>query len=154
MRSISHVRIAAFAGLLALIVSAVGFADQNVGGRVVDLNGKPVAGAMVSLTLSAKNAGANVISVFTGARGQFRFPERVESVALLEVRSLELEQLEPVGELAQDLSSLTIVMQPRRNQAAVAPASAWMIATRRRSSFATASVATRCPRRLCAATPD
>ena len=125
MSSRSHVRSAAFAGLFALIVAPAALAEQDVAGRVVDLNGAPVAGAMVSLRTSDQHAGADVISVFTGARGQFGFPEPVDGVAALEVRSLEHEQLEPVA-LTQDLSNLTIVMQPRRNQAAVAPASAWI----------------------------
>ncbi|HEY7671148.1 MAG TPA: hypothetical protein VIC71_02940 [Gammaproteobacteria bacterium] len=122
----SHVRGAAFANLLALIAAAAAFGDENVAGRVVDLNGKPLAGAMVSLRPAEGNAGADVISVFTGPSGRFRFPERVGSVASVEVRSLEHEQLEPVDGLTQNFADLTIVMQPRRNQAPVAPASAWL----------------------------
>jgi streptogramin lyase len=126
MSSRSHMRRAALAGLLTFVLSSQASADLSIAGRVVNLNAEPLVGAMVSLRTSEAHAGADVISVFTGPGGRFEFPERVEGVASLEVRSLEYEQLEPVRELVRDVSDLTIVMQPRRNQAAVAPASAWL----------------------------
>jgi len=126
MSSRTRIHCVALSGLFALVLSSSASADVSIAGRVVDLNGEPLIGAMVSLRTSEAHAGADFISVFTGEGGRFEFPERVAGVASLEVRSLEYEQLEPVGELMRDVSNLTIVMEPRLNQAEIAPASAWL----------------------------
>ena len=124
MLSRIHPGQALLAGTLALLLAPAASADQRVAGRVVDLNGMPLVGSMVSLRTSGADAGARYVSVFTSTGGRFEFPEPIADS--LQVRSLEHEQLEPITELTADASELTIVMKPRLNQADVAPASAWL----------------------------
>ena len=114
------------AGALALVLSLPASADVTVAGRIVDLNGQPLPGSMVSLRPGGPDAGATYVSVFAGSDGRFAFPEPVASVASLTVRSLDHEQIEPIGTLPSGTSNLTIVMQTRLNQTSVAPASAWL----------------------------
>ena len=48
-------------------------------GRVTDLNGAPLAQAMVTLTKSMPAAGATATTVFTGDTGEFSFPAQAPS---------------------------------------------------------------------------
>lgn len=114
---------------LALSLSSGAFADVTVTGRVVDLNGRPMSQAMVRLTAADGNTGASVISVFTDQNGRFTFPDPVNAVQSLDVRVLGYEQLHPVDHVDAGKSGkadLTIVMRSSSNEAAVAPASAWL----------------------------
>jgi len=49
-------------------------ADTGIAGRIVDLNGVLLAGAMVSLEASERRSGADVISVFTDSNGKLKLP--------------------------------------------------------------------------------
>jgi len=117
---------AALTSLLSLSFTLTATGDITIGGRVVDLNGAPLAQAMVSLDAAESHAGADVITVFTDQRGRFLFPEPVSAVDSLSVHMLDYEELNQVGELTDGASDVTIVMHRRRNQADVAPASAWL----------------------------
>jgi virginiamycin B lyase len=95
----------------------------NVHGRVNDLNGSPLAQAMVTLTKSAGLPGATATTVFTNERGEFEFPSNTPS-GTVSVRSLGYRQVEnatPIGS-----APLIILMRPEANQAGVAPASAYL----------------------------
>jgi len=116
----------ALAGLLCLSFTLSAAAESTITGRVVDLNGAPLAQAMVSLDAAESHAGADVITVFTDEQGQFVFSESVSGVDSLSVRMLDYEELDQVGLRADGTSDVTIVMRPRTNQADVAPASAWL----------------------------
>jgi virginiamycin B lyase len=92
-------------------------------GRVTDLNGAPLAQAMVTLTKSAQEAGATATTVFTSSTGEFSFPVDAPR-GTLQVRLLNYRQIGnalPVGPQA-----LTMLMSPEANQAGTAPASAYL----------------------------
>ena len=92
-------------------------------GRVTDLNGTPLAQAMVTLTKSAQAAGATATTVFTSSTGEFSFPVDAPH-GTLQVRLLNYRQIGnavPAGPEA-----LTILMNPEVNQAGTAPASAYL----------------------------
>src|SRR5665213_2392035 len=68
-------------------------------GRVTDLNGAPLAQAMVTLTKSAPAAGATATTVFTSSAGEFSFPVDTPR-GTLRVRLLNYPQIGntvPVG---------------------------------------------------------
>ncbi len=109
-------------------------AAATIAGRVVDLNGSPVSQAQVIFDRDEHARGASVVTVFTAADGTFRFPEAypeaVEESRLV-VRALGYEQVSRSARresLARgdDLVEVTFVVRPVQNQAAVAPASAWL----------------------------
>ena len=92
-------------------------------GRITDLNGAPLAQAMVTLTKLPQAAGATATTVFTSSAGEFSFPADAPR-GTLNVRLLNYQQMGsavPVGPEA-----LTIVMRPEANQAGTAPASAYL----------------------------
>src|SRR5690606_12116589 len=109
-------------------------AASTVEGRVMDVNGRPVAGAQVIFDRDDGAPGASAVTVFSGDDGRFAIPGRYpeitpESVPLV-VRSLDHEQVgvqwtvEDKGE-SRSLRA-TLIVRPRTNQADVAPASAWL----------------------------
>jgi len=114
------------AALLGILHAMAAFADVDVSGRVVDLNGAALAQAMVSLETASSHAGADVITVFSDADGHFRFPEPINGVDSLTVRALDHEMLRPVEVPADGNAEIIVVMRRRNNQADVAPASAWL----------------------------
>ena len=125
----------ALATLFALSFTSIAGADVTVSGRVVDLNGAPLAQAMVRVDAADTHAGADVITVFTNEQGQFELPETVSGVDALSVQMLDYEELDQSGKAAD--GDVTIVMRRRTNQAEVAPASAWLnrISDRGEKSF-------------------
>jgi len=127
---IRKVRLAA-AGLAALLLSPWAWAGLQIGGIAVDLNGRPLPQAQVSIRTGDEHRGADYITVFTGTDGRFDFPEPVatvdESGLGLEARVLGYEQISVnEAQAGEDTRDVTIVMRPVSNQAAVAPASAWL----------------------------
>jgi streptogramin lyase len=112
-------------------LSASAHAGVSIDGTVVDLNGRPLAQAQVSISTPESHAGADVVTVFTGDEGRFSFPESITELDPvnpgLNVRKLGYEQLNVsatnTGDNAVDV---TIVMRRTSNLAAVAPASAWL----------------------------
>src|SRR5690348_5196664 len=96
-------------GVAASLCSSV-LADTR--GRVSDLNGAPLAQAMVTLTKTAGTSGATATTVFTNEKGEFAFAADTPSGAL-SVRSLGYRQIEsgvPAGD-----SPVTILMRPVAN---------------------------------------
>jgi virginiamycin B lyase len=109
--------------LLPAGLAIASFALAATHGRVTDLNGAPLAQAMVTLTKSAQSAGATATTVFTGTAGEFSFPEG-SPPGTLQVRLLNFRQIG--GPLAADPGALTLIMRPEANQAGTAPASAYL----------------------------
>ena len=119
MNSTGVIRPAAVVTGLAWAVGALAATH----GRVTDLNGAPLAQAMVTLTKSAQAAGATATTVFTSSTGEFSFPGDAPR-GTLRVRLLNYRQVGnavPVGPQA-----LTVLMSPEANQAGTAPASAYL----------------------------
>jgi streptogramin lyase len=120
--------------MLASVISCVAAADaraqMQIDGLVLDLNGKPLAQAQVSLTTPESQAGADVITVFTDADGSFSMPTRITGITAagpdLKARALGYEHLSLSVESGQQSVDATIVMRSSRDQAAVAPSSAWL----------------------------
>ena len=118
-------------GTSLLCLQANAESSLAVAGNVVDLNGRPLAQAQVSIETADSHAGADIITVFTGGDGSFSFPEDIAADGRIEkaltVRVLGYEQLEvSVAEDGGDRVNATIVMRKTSNQANVAPASAWL----------------------------
>ncbi len=119
MKSMDVMRAAAMVMWLAAAAGALAATH----GRVTDLNGTPLAQAMVTLTKSAPAAGATATTVFTSSSGEFSFPVDAPP-GTLRVRLLNYRQIGnavPAGAQA-----LTILMRPEANQAGTAPASAYL----------------------------
>src|SRR5690606_164698 len=87
------VRLVAACGAAALAAGV--HAAPTVEGQVIDVNGRPVAGAQVVFDRDDAAPGASVVTVFTGDDGRFAFPGSYpeatpESVSLV-VRALDHE---------------------------------------------------------------
>jgi len=120
---------------VVLVVLAGGFApfagaEAILGGIVVDLNGRPLSQAQVSLTLPAALPAPDVITVFSGEDGRFAFPEVPErpdgKSPAVTVRALGYEQVGQSTAATSDAVEVTVIMGRQPNEAAVAPASAWL----------------------------
>ena len=69
-----HLKHTAMVGIATGVVASLcGSALADTRGRVSDLNGAPLAQAMVTLTKAAGAAGATATTVFTDERGEFEF---------------------------------------------------------------------------------
>src|SRR5882724_10635703 len=62
-------------GATALMLSEAALVAARIEGVVLDLNGHTLQQAMVTLTKDAGQQGPAAVTVFTDAKGQFRFPE-------------------------------------------------------------------------------
>ena len=97
-------------------------------GTVVDINGKPVSGAMVTLTPSWP--GPTAVTAFSDRNGQFQLPEQANyrsgSHFSVAIRALGYELLDTSVENAGNGVSLTLISRATANQSAAAPASAWL----------------------------
>jgi streptogramin lyase len=128
MRSLS-----AFALMLAgtVLLASATEAAVSVSGLVIDLNGNPVEQAQVIFDRVETAQGASVVTVFTGDDGAFGFPSIYPEAAgdLLTTRHTSN------GPRADGVE-ITFVVGTVANQAAVAPASAWLgrISDRREQS--------------------
>jgi virginiamycin B lyase len=111
-----------FSALLMGLVFASG-ALAATHGWVTDLNGGPLAQAMVTLTKSAPAAGATATTVFTDSAGEFSFPMDTPP-GTLQVRLLNYRQIG--GAVPLGPGALTLLMRPEANQAGTAPASAYL----------------------------
>ena len=119
-----HLKHTAMVGIATGVVASLcGSALADTRGRVSDLNGAPLAQAMVTLTKSTGASGATATTVFTNERGEFEFAADTPSGAL-SVRSLGYRQME--GQTPTGSGPVTILMRPAANQAGVAPASAYL----------------------------
>lgn len=112
---------------VATLLRAAGASDAPpsapLHGRVLELGGRPLAGAMLTWEKPSGAAGPAAVSVFTDATGRFQFPAGVDAgrpaAQLLGYRALEEQP-------PADAAGLTILMRADANQAGVAPASAWL----------------------------
>jgi hypothetical protein len=111
---------------LSALVMGLAFAAETFAatqGRVTDLNGAPLAQAMVTLTKSAPAPGATATTVFTDSAGAFSFPANTPP-GTLQVRLLNYRQIG--GAVPAGPAALTLLMRPEANQAGTAPASAYL----------------------------
>ncbi len=118
-------------GLLGYAIIADAHRSLPISGRVVDTNGHPVEKISVSVFTFADH-GAEIITVFTDKLGAFAMPgpislnnfEKPPVVA----RKLGYEQVNRSSEFVGDYEAIfvTLTVSTTSNQAAVAPASAWL----------------------------
>lgn len=110
-------------------------AEGTIGGLVVDLNGNPVPQAQIIFDREEEARGASVVTVFSDESGRFAFPDSYPELTAaappVEVRALGYEQIDRLADFAADSNEriridLTFVVAGVANQAAVAPASAWL----------------------------
>ncbi|MYG81378.1 MAG: hypothetical protein F4187_06220 [Gemmatimonadetes bacterium] len=119
---------------LALGMAGTARAAVSVEGHVLDINGRPVEQVQVTLEWGLGASGASAVTVFTDESGRFAFPQAFADASSNElpvvVRALGYEQLRSTSSVNRqgrdETVDLTIIVQSTSNQAAVAPASAWM----------------------------
>jgi streptogramin lyase/cytochrome c551/c552 len=113
------------AAAIALLLAASARAEPALQGSVVDLGGRPLAGAMLTWEKPPAAAGPTAVTVFTDAGGHFRFPPSVSggrpAVRLLGYRAIDDQPAASAGG-----AEMIIVMRADANQSGVAPASAWL----------------------------
>jgi virginiamycin B lyase len=116
-------------------LSPAATAATRISGHVLDTNGRPVAQAQVVFDREERAPGASVVTVFTDSDGRFAFPatypETLGDAPPLSVRALGYWQVsDAVSQRSRardaELVELTFVVERVENQAAVAPASAWL----------------------------
>jgi virginiamycin B lyase len=118
--------------LICLAAQASEGTTGQVQGSVLDTNGNPIPKVMVTVNAPARESGRTGISVFSDENGHFAFPDPLnlgERHGLeVRVKSLGYEALPITIDLAErtKASDIVLVMRPTANQAAVAPASAWL----------------------------
>ncbi len=126
-----------FACVIAALCSGASTAHAAtvIQGRVVDDQGGAVSQAQVIFDRAAGSHGASVVTVFSDADGRFRFPgtypEGANESLSVATRVLGYEQIERVanvekGEDGNETLDLIFKVRAVSNQAAVAPASAWL----------------------------
>lgn len=100
----------------------------SLGGEVRDLNGRPVEGAMV--TVSTALPGPTATTAFTDSAGRFIFPASGAYTAdglKVGIRALGYELLDTrTRATGSDALDLTVVVRATANQIQSAPASAWL----------------------------
>lgn len=121
-------------GVWSVATSAATF----VSGQVRDINGNPVKQAMVTLAQPPGIDGAGATTVFTDGGGHFAFAKPVKDPlrgdVTVEAKALGYAMVFPQHGPARlpaatpgsETVDLVLVLQPRRNQADIAPASAWL----------------------------
>jgi streptogramin lyase len=117
---------AAIALASALVAPPAGAAP--LGGRVVGVgDGQGVPHAAVTLTFGADPKGPQAITVFTDAKGHYRFPEEVSKLpkgGALRAQKLGYEQVEQPAGVAASVAQLYLA--PASDLAAQVPAAAWL----------------------------
>jgi streptogramin lyase len=102
----------------------------TIAGDVTDQNGKPLPGIQVVYERGPNAHGASTVTVFSGADGHFTFPddypEAITANAELSTQGLGFRQVDRLFSAEGAAARFTFVLQPTRNQAAMAPASAWL----------------------------
>jgi streptogramin lyase len=122
---------------IPILFTAPVAADAGVlfSGHVADINGNPLAQALVTLTPAAGHAGADAISVFSDDDGKFALPDSIivtsDALPAVSARVLGYEQVQATSSVDRDAEGnqtahLTVVMRATPNQADVAPSSAWL----------------------------
>ena len=109
-------------------------ADVRFHGQVYDLNGRPLAQARVTVTRQAARPGIAAVSVFTDEAGAFRFPRAFINADVAELplsaSALGYEQVNAAVQVSRHgpdhTVEATVILAQKANQAATAPASAWI----------------------------
>ena len=109
-------------------------ADVRFHGQVYDLNGRPLAQARVTVTRQAARPGIAAVSVFTDEAGAFRFPRAFINADVAELplsaSALGYEQVNAAVQVSRHgpdhTVEATVILAQKANQAATAPASAWL----------------------------
>ena len=122
-------------GLALGMVSTVQ-AATSVKGQVLDIDGRPVGQAQVTLDWGLGAFGASAVTVFTDEQGRFAFSQAFDIASVEELpitaRALGFEHISAVSSVKRDgedeTQDLTIVVKQKANQADVAPSSAWLAA--------------------------
>jgi len=113
------------AGATAALVCIAADGATTISGRVVDLNGQPVAQAMVTLDKMPGQPGPTAVTVFSDESGGFKFPGpqngRSPTVKMLGYRTVD-----SVVRQQGDALDVSFILGVEPNQAGVAPASAWL----------------------------
>jgi streptogramin lyase len=113
-------------GILVMASSQVMAATFS--GQILDINGNPVNGAMV--TIEPSWPGPTAITAFSDTAGSFSFPEqdnyRFGSDFNVTLRALGYELVDSSTAADGDAVTLTVIAKVSDNQAASAPASAWL----------------------------
>jgi streptogramin lyase len=113
-------------GATALALSEAALAAGAVGGIVLDLNGRPLPQAMVTLAKDAGQPGPAAVTVFTDGNGKFHFPEGTAR-GNVTAKMLGYRALTPAAMTGADSGKpMRIIMRSESNEAGVAPASAWL----------------------------
>jgi cytochrome c len=118
--------------LAALMCPAITVA-ASLSGKVIDLNGRPVAGAMVTVSLGIP--GPTALTVFTDPGGAFRLPDRPDlgdsSQLKVSLRALGHELIDTRLNAEHGVAgwTLTLLAKPTLDMVASAPPSAWLART-------------------------
>lgn len=125
-------RILKLAILMAAIAAAPAGAVQ-VQGKIVDADGEPLVGVMVTVGPSTPVVGALSTSVFTGADGSYRLSDRSKdetaltlSAGLLGYAPVGPSPLGQVGVLQDATRRADLALKRTDNVAGQVPASAWL----------------------------
>jgi streptogramin lyase len=111
--------------MVVVLLLAACSRTAGIDGQVVDADGLALAGAMVTLNQAPGEQGPSATTVFTDEKGQFRFPEG-SPAGKLSVRLLNFKQGGAAPDVNAGSHGVRISMAADTNQAAVAPASAWL----------------------------
>ncbi|MFP5465418.1 MAG: carboxypeptidase regulatory-like domain-containing protein [Gammaproteobacteria bacterium] len=119
--------------LLMVAIAAAPAGAVQVRGTIVDADGKPLAGVMVTVSPSAPVVGALSTSVFTGADGRYQLsdPNKDETAltlaaSLLGYAPVELTPLGQLGVMQDTVRRADFTLARTDNVAGQVPASAWM----------------------------
>jgi len=123
------IRIPSLVASVAVAITSNIASSATLGGRILDLNGRPVADAMV--TVATGLPGPSALTVYSNAAGRFEFPARetfgTGEKLKVSLRALGHELLETrVLRSASDQLELRLLARATTNQAHAAPASAWL----------------------------
>ena len=135
--------------------SAASLSETVVSGQVRDINGNPLKQVLVTLSQPPGVDGAGFTTVFTDAAGRFAFGKRIKDPlradVTVEAKALGYRMVFPQHGPAKlppatsgtEMVELVLVLQPQRNQADTAPASAWRSIRRTQPSACFASPGSR-----------
>ena len=107
------------------LICTTAHAAAILSGHVLDLNGRPLAQAMVTVERTPGQPGPTAVTVFTDENGAFRFPGPQNGQSPT-VKLLGYRTVDSVAHPQGDALDVTLILRPEANQAGVAPASAWL----------------------------
>ena len=115
--------------LIALSIVSVPVLSAEISGQIVDLNGRAVSNAMI--TLYPTYPGPTAITVYSNSDGAFVFPDQENlndaSEVDVGIRALGYELVESIfSESEENGVALNVIVRYTPNQAESAPASAWL----------------------------